>query len=60
MAEGSLSKYDEYLSSLQSLHELVKKAGKEVEIFRPAEIILPPVDCDPTLVQTLFGIQKKP
>ena len=54
------SNYEEFSTSLKKLHEFVKESGREVEIYRPAEIILPPIGCDPRLVQALFGFQRKP
>lgn len=53
------SNYEEFTYCLNRLHEFVKKHGKVTEIYRPADIILPPLNCDPRIVQTLMGIQKK-
>ena len=53
-------RFQDFLKTLKELHEFVKAKGSPVEIFRPADLIIPPVDCDPRLIQLSLGLQKIP
>jgi hypothetical protein len=53
-------RFQDFYRILKELHEFVKAKGTPVEIFRPADLIIPPLNCDPRLVQLSFGLQKTP
>ena len=50
----------DFLKALTELHGFVRTKGRPVEIFRPVDFIIPPIDCDPRIIRLSFGIQKTP
>ncbi|MCX8142612.1 MAG: hypothetical protein N3F04_07610, partial [Candidatus Nezhaarchaeota archaeon] len=47
-------KFEEFSSSLADLHEFVKKKGIPVEILKTADIIIPHINSNPSLLKELF------
>ncbi|GEM_PF-1110273 len=50
----------EFALRLGELHAFVKRKGKKVEIFRLTDIVIPPADVDPAMMERIFGFQKSP
>jgi len=50
----------EFSEALDELHSFVKQKGQPVEIYHNADIIVPPVKCDPRTIQSIMGFQKTP
>jgi len=48
---------DEFETRLLELREFVRKKGRPVEIFRGAEIIIPPANCSPEILRSVLGLQ---
>jgi hypothetical protein len=53
-------RYHEFSWSLSQLHSYVMDNGKQVEILRNADIIVPPLDCDPRVIGSILGFQSTP
>jgi hypothetical protein len=51
--------FREFSAGLRELHDIVKRRGKPVDIFRVVDVIIPP-DCEPHLLVLLMGLQKTP
>lgn len=54
------ARYDEFSQSLSQLHSYVTAKGKQVEILRNADIIVPPLGCDPRVIGSIMGLQSTP
>ena len=50
----------EFTSKLIELHEFVKKNGIPVEVYKNADLILPPLHSNPGTMRAMLGLQKKP
>lgn len=50
----------EFSEVIDELHSFVKQNGRQVEIYYNADIIVPPVKCDPRIIQSIMGFQKIP
>jgi hypothetical protein len=50
----------EFSEALDELHSFVKQKGQPVEIYHNADIIVPPVKCDPRTIQSIMRLQKTP
>lgn len=53
-------RYDEFSQSLSRLHSYVTANGKQVEILRNADIIVPPLGSDPRVIGSIMGLQGTP
>jgi len=53
-------RYDEFSRSLTQLHSYVTANGKQVEILRNADVIVPPLSCDPRIIGSIMGLQNTP
>lgn len=53
-------KYEEFAQSLSQLHSYVRTRGRQVEILRSADIIIPPLTCDPRVLGSIMGLQRTP
>jgi hypothetical protein len=52
--------YEEFALSLSQLHSFVKANGKHVEILRNADVIIPPLSCDPRILGSIMGLHNNP
>ena len=50
----------EYERKLGELHEFIKKNGTPVEVYKNADLIVPPLLCDPVTMRSMLGLQKNP
>uniref|UniRef100_A0A7C3F6C0 Uncharacterized protein n=1 Tax=Candidatus Methanomethylicus mesodigestus TaxID=1867258 RepID=A0A7C3F6C0_9CREN len=46
----------EFSKNLKALHEYIVGECRQVEVFRNAELIVPPVTCDPARLREVMGI----
>jgi hypothetical protein len=53
-------RYDEFSRSLSQLHSFVMANGKQVEILRNTDVIIPPLSCDPRILGSIMGLQSNP
>jgi len=53
-------RYTEFSQSLYQLHSFVMANGRQVEILRNADIIVPPLECDPRIMGSVMGLQSSP
>jgi hypothetical protein len=53
-------RFQEFSETLDQLYSFVKQNGQPVEIYHNADIIVPPVKCDPRTIQSIMGFQKTP
>jgi len=53
-------RYEEFAQSLYQLHSYVKANGSQVEIIRSADIIIPPLSCDPRILGSIMGLHNTP
>jgi hypothetical protein len=53
-------RYDEFSHSLSQLHSYVIANGKQVEILRVADVVVPPLNCDPRIMGSIMGVQSAP
>jgi len=53
-------KDEEFSRTLREIHRFVRGKGTPVEIYRSADVIIPPLDCDPKVMKSVLGIQKSP
>jgi len=54
------NRMEDFSNELSDLHSFVKERGHSVEIFRNAEVIIPPIKCDPQAIHSIMGFQKSP
>jgi hypothetical protein len=52
--------YEEFTRSLYQLHSYVKTNGRQVEILRSADVIVPPLNCDPRILGSIMGLHSAP
>lgn len=50
-------KYEEFSLTMKNLHEFVKKKGKPVDVFKNADVIIPPVKSSPKDIKEIFGLE---
>lgn len=53
-------KDEDFTNTLKELHQFVQKTGKPVEIYRSADVIIPPIKSDPRIIKSVLGIQNCP
>jgi len=53
-------KDEEFSRTLREIHRFVRGKGMPVEVYRSADIIIPPAECDPKVMKSVLGIQKSP
>lgn len=53
-------RYGEFSEALSQLHSYVMANGKQVEIIRSADIVVPPANCDPRVIGSIMGLHSSP
>jgi len=53
-------RYTEFSQSLYQLHSFLMANRRQVEILRNADIIVPPLECDPRIMGSVMGLQSSP
>jgi len=53
-------KDEDFTHTLGEIHKFVQMKGKPVEIYRSADMIIPPIKSDPKVMKSVLGIQKSP
>lgn len=52
-------KDEEFSRTLREIHRFVRGKGTLVEIYRSADVIIPPLEVDPKVMKSVLGIKNE-